>query len=121
MRKIFRLLITSASVITIASVMGFTTNVAVASDSVEEGKELAFDRKKGNCLACHAMKDGEMAGNIGPPLIAMKVRFPDKEVLKAQIYEPRTKNPNTIMPPFGTHSIISEEEIDKIVEYVLTL
>ncbi len=56
------------------------------SDSISEGKKLTFDRKKGNCLACHMIDDGELAGNNGPPLLAMKARFPDREVLFHQIY-----------------------------------
>jgi sulfur-oxidizing protein SoxX len=38
---------------------------AIAADSVvEKGKAVAVDRKKGNCLACHAMDDGTLPGNI---------------------------------------------------------
>jgi sulfur-oxidizing protein SoxX len=125
MHNKFSRLVTFASVIAIASVIGLTTNIAAAeekegSSSLEEGKALAFDRKKGNCLACHLIEGGDMAGNIGPPLIGMKDRF-KKEDLKAQITEPRTKNPDTFMPPFGTHSILTEEEIDKVVEFIMSL
>jgi sulfur-oxidizing protein SoxX len=88
---------------------------------VAQGQKLAFDRKKGNCLACHQIEGGRLAGNIGPPLVAMKARFPDKAKLRAQINEPRTMNPNTIMPPFGTHEILSQDEIDKVVEFIYTL
>ena len=48
------------------SVLGSLT-VANASD-IEQGKKVAFDRKKGNCLACHMIAGGELPGNIGPPL-----------------------------------------------------
>ena len=88
---------------------------------VEQGKLVAWDRKRGNCLACHAMADGTLPGNIGPPLVAMKARFPDKAVLRAQIWDATKKNPNSMMPPFGRHGILTEEEIDNIVEYVYTL
>lgn len=92
-----------------------------AADLVSQGKEIAFDRRKGNCLACHMIEDGSSPGDIGPPLVAMKARFPDKEKLRAQIYDPMTVNPNTRMPPFGKHRIISDSEIDAIVEYLYTL
>jgi sulfur-oxidizing protein SoxX len=92
-----------------------------AKTVVEKGKEVAFDRKKGNCLACHAMDDGSLPGNIGPPLVSMKLRFPDKDVLRAQIWDATVRNPNTIMPPFGRHNMLSEEEIDWITEYVYGL
>lgn len=92
-----------------------------AKTVVEKGKEVAFDRKKGNCLACHAMDDGSLPGNIGPPLVSMKLRFPDKDVLRAQIWDATVRNPNSIMPPFGRHQMLSEEEIDWITEYVYSL
>ena len=95
---------------------------AIAADSaVEKGKALSYDRKLGNCLACHAMDDGTLPGNIGPPLISMKLRFPDKAKLKAQIWDATASNPNSIMPPFGKHGMLSKEQIDQIVEYVYTL
>lgn len=99
------------------------TGAVVAADeaTIKEGKELAFNNKKGNCLACHMIPGGDLPGNIGPPLIAMKARFPDLEKLRAQIAEPRTMNPNTIMPPFGTHGILTDDEIDKVVAYIHTL
>jgi len=89
--------------------------------SVQQGKKLAFDRKKGNCLACHSIAGGSMAGNMGPPLVAMKARFPDKAKLRAQIWDSTKANPNTTMPPFGRHKILSEKDIDLITEYILTL
>lgn len=89
--------------------------------TVEQGKQIAENRKKGNCLACHVMGDGALPGNIGPPLVAMKARYPDKAKLRAQIWDATKRNPNTMMPPFGRHKILSEGEIDKVVEYVQTL
>jgi len=91
------------------------------ASAVEQGKQIAFNRKKGNCLACHQIEGGEMAGNIGPPLVAMKARFPDKSKLRAQIWDSTKMNPNSMMPPFGRHDILSEDEIDKVVEYIYTL
>lgn len=88
---------------------------------VDQGKKLAFDRKKGNCLACHAMGGGQAPGNIGPPLLAMKQRFPDKAKLRAQVYDATAINPHSRMPPFGKHQILSGDEIDKIAEYIHTL
>lgn len=98
---------------------------AVAAEAgksvIEQGKEIAFDRKKGNCLACHQIEGGSLPGNIGPPLIAMKARFPDKAKLRAQIWDATRNNPDSIMPPFGRHKILSEDEIDKVVEFIHSL
>lgn len=88
---------------------------------IEQGKEIAFDRRRGNCLACHAIPGGVSPGNIGPPLIVMNKRFPSKEKLREQIWDPSQNNPDTMMPPFGRHMIISEDEIDKIVEFIWSL
>ena len=92
-----------------------------AQSKIELGKALAFDRKKGNCLACHVMADGNLAGNIGPVLIAMRQRFPDKAVLRAQIWDSTVKNIGSVMPPFGRHHMLTDEEIDLITDYVHTL
>ncbi len=92
-----------------------------ASSVIEKGKAVSFDRKKGNCLACHATGDGTLPGNIGPPLVAMKARFPDKAKLRAQIWDATVANPNSIMIPFGRSRVLSEEEIDQVVEYIYTL
>ena len=51
----------------------------------------------------------------------MKLRYPDKRKLHDQIWDATAANPNTIMPPFGRHQILTEEEIDEVVEYVYTL
>ena len=36
-----------------------------AQTLVEQGKEIAFDRRKGNCMACHMMGEADLPGNIG--------------------------------------------------------
>lgn len=87
----------------------------------ELGKAIAFNSSKGNCLACHMIDDGDSPGNIGPILMSMQARFPDKAKLRAQIWDATAANPNSTMPPFGRHGILSEEEIDLVVEYLYTL
>jgi len=101
--------------------LGSTTASAATASEIAAGKELAFNRKKGNCLACHAIEGGSLPGNIGPPLIAMEARFPDVKVLRAQIWDATKNNPNTIMPPFGRHNMLSDAEIDKIVTFIHSL
>ncbi|MGB1110608.1 MAG: sulfur oxidation c-type cytochrome SoxX [Gammaproteobacteria bacterium] len=90
-------------------------------DMVEFGKQVAFDRKKGNCLGCHMIAGGQLPGNIGPPLIAMKARFPDKAKLRQQIADSTIANPASMMPPFGRHGVLTDKEIDAITEFVHTL
>ena len=93
----------------------------VFADSIKKGESLTFDRKKGNCLACHIIGDGELAGNAGPPLLAMKARFPNKKDIFDKIWDPTKNNQHTFMPPFGKHGILTKEEINLIVEYLYTL
>ena len=77
---------------------GQTAAGPVPESRVEVGKQLAMARNKGNCLACHAFDDGELPGNIGPPLIYMQQRFPDRAALFAQIWDATARNPETMMP-----------------------
>jgi len=87
---------------------------------VTQGYCLVIDRKKGNCMGCHLI-EGMSSGNIAPPMLSMKQRFPDKAKLREQISDATKVNPDSVMPPFGKHNILSADEIDKIVEYVWTL
>jgi sulfur-oxidizing protein SoxX len=123
MRKTARFISTAGALATLLGALSVAPQLAVAADAevIEQGKKLAFDRKKGNCLACHHIEGGDMAGNIGPALVAMKARFPDKAVMRAQIWDATVKNANTMMPPFGRHEILTEAEIDKVVEFIHSL
>jgi len=88
---------------------------------IAEGKILAFDKKKGNCLACHAMRGGKLPGNIGPPLINMGQRYPNPAFLRAQIEDATENNPNSIMPPYIKHKILTESELDKVIAFIYSL
>ena len=123
MRTFAGLTASALSAIVLAGSMVMLPAVAGAADAerIKQGKELAFDRKKGNCLACHMIDDGVSPGDLGPPLVAMKARFPERAVMRAQIDNPMTNNPNTAMPPFGKFKIISDDEINKIMDYLYTL
>ena len=96
-------------------------SAAAGSSLVEEGKAIAFDRKKGNCLACHMIEGGNLPGNIAPPLVAMKGRYPNKADLRKQIWDPTSSNPESSMPPFGKHEVLTKSELDKVVEFIWTL
>jgi L-cysteine S-thiosulfotransferase len=95
--------------------------MAADSDALARGKAIAFDRNKGNCLSCHMMDNGELPGNSAPPLLQMQARFPDRAVLRMQIWDATVRNPETVMPPYGRHRVLTEEEIDLVVDYVHSL
>jgi len=123
MRKTAKFATTAVSLAALFAGASMMPTAAGAADAgqVKYGKEVAFDRKKGNCLSCHMMDDGVSPGDLGPPLIAMQARFPDRAKLRAQIWDPQVANPGTRMPPFGKHQALSEKDIDAIVDYLYTL
>jgi sulfur-oxidizing protein SoxX len=87
----------------------------------EQGKILVFSRQKGNCLSCHKINNGELHGDLGPALLDLQARFEDKESLRAYIWDATLRKSETAMPPYGRHRILTDEEINKIVEYIWTL
>ena len=124
MRKLHQVAVATACAFSAIMLSG---SVLAAEDGAKKeptGKELAFDRKKGNCLACHAMPslpDVESAGLYGPPLIAMSARYPDKAKLRLQIWDATVANPSSTMIPFGKHGVLTEKEIDKVTDFVYGL
>lgn len=98
------------------------------ADAVTQGWCVAINRRKGNCLACHAVTTKRQwpsklppGGNIAPPLVAIKSRFPNKAALREQVWDPTKKNPHSVMPPFGKHKLLSEKEIDLVVEWLYSI
>jgi L-cysteine S-thiosulfotransferase len=97
---------------------GCANGVASSHDA---GRTLAHDWRKGNCLACHKIPNDAQAStsaDIGPPLRDVKARFPKRADLRDQLWDARGRNPETVMPPFGTAGILTEAEIDKIMDYL---
>jgi sulfur-oxidizing protein SoxX len=98
--------------------------LADQAEKILAGAQLAQDVAKGNCLACHTMPRDASAvtsASIGPPLVAIGMRFPDREQLRRRIWDAGLTNPDTVMPPFGRHQILTLEEIELIVDYLYTL
>jgi sulfur-oxidizing protein SoxX len=126
MSKTFRSLAVAAG--TLALVTGtllVTPAVSAAEEDaatrIAKGKAIAWGRTQGNCLACHMIEDGESPGNLGPPLIAMKARYPEREKLRAQIWDPTAVNPESAMVPFGKYQVLTEQEIEYLTDYVWSL
>jgi sulfur-oxidizing protein SoxX len=84
------------------------------------GETLAFDRGKGNCLTCHVIKGGDAPGNLGPELSGMKTRFPNRKELAAIIFDETKRNPLTVMPPFGRNLILTDQEIESVIDFLYT-
>ena len=89
--------------------------------SVAEGQAFAFDRGKGNCLACHTMAGGDVPSSVGPELADMKTRFPNRADLVAVVSNEQVRNPQTVMPPFLKNHLLTAAEIEKIVDFLTSL
>ena len=94
---------------------------AHAQSAAAEGQKLAFDRGKGNCLTCHVIKGGNLPGSIGPELIDIRSKYPNRADLVAIITDETLRNPLTVMPPFGRNRILTEKEIEAVVDFLQTL
>jgi len=101
--------------------IGAAASGPAAAQSAGEGQKLAFDRSKGNCLTCHVIKGGEYPGTIGPELTDIKSKYPNRDELVAILNDETKRNPLTVMPPFGRNRILTEKEINAIVDFLQTL
>ena len=98
-----------------------SVNAASAQSGAADGQKLAFDRGKGNCLTCHAIKGGDSPGTVGPALSDIKTKYPDRNDLLAIVNDETRRNPQTVMPPFGRNRILTEREINAVVDFLQTL
>jgi L-cysteine S-thiosulfotransferase len=96
------------------------TGSAWAQSGPSEGQKIAFDRGKGNCLTCHVIKGGDLPGTIGPRLEGLKGKY-DRAELIAIVSDETKRNPQTVMPPFGRNHILTEQEINAVVDFLQTL
>lgn len=101
-----------------------------------KGREWFAGRRLGNCLACH--ENSEMAeepfhGEVGPPLDGVAERWSEAE-LRGIVVNAKMMFEGTIMPSFyrtengarpleqfAEQSILSAEQVEDIVAYLLTL
>jgi len=102
----------------------------------ERGRVLAYERKKGNCLACHTLPipEEQFHGNIGPNLAGVGTRYSEGQ-LRLRLVDMKLINPATLMPGFYKNpdqlSRVSKEfqgktpltaqEIEDVVAYLGTL
>ena len=91
----------------------------------KKGAELVADRNRGgSCLACHVMGPAggaNLPGNVGPDLSEIGNAGREDEWLFNYVYDGRVYNPETVMPPWGTHGLFNEEEIRDVVAFLKTL
>jgi sulfur-oxidizing protein SoxX len=112
---------TLLQVLALALSIGAAASPASAQSGAAEGQKIAFDRGKGNCLTCHEIKGGDLPGTIGPALKDIKSKYPDRNDLVAILTDETKRNPQTVMPPFGRNRILTEQEINAVVDFLQTL
>jgi sulfur-oxidizing protein SoxX len=99
------------------------------------GRKVAINRKQGNCLACHKMPvpEEQFHGEISPNLAGVGSRYTEAE-LRMRLVDPKVLNPDTMMPSFYKtagftrvrknfrgKSILSAQQVEDVVAYLLTL
>ena len=103
-----------------AAALALSASLAQAQSGAADGQKIAFDRGKGNCLTCHVIKGGDLPGTIGPQLKDLKARYGRDELI-AIVTDETKRNPQTVMPPFGRNRILTEQEINAVVDFLQTL
>lgn len=93
--------------------------------SAENGAKLVADRNRGgSCLACHVMGPAggaNLPGNVAPDLSEIGNAGREDEWLFNYVYDGRVYNPETVMPPWGSHGLFTDDEIKDIVAFLKTL
>lgn len=90
----------------------------------KKGEQLAYDRSRGgSCLACHVMgpTTPSMPGAVGPDLSTYAQWGRDDQWIFNYIYDARSVNPQSVMPPWGRHKVFTVEEIKDMVAFMKTL
>jgi len=101
------------------------------------GREWFVGRTLGNCLACHANKetsDEQFHGEIGPPLDGVADRYDEaqlraivtnsKAVFGDQTLMPgfyRVSGMNRVADTFAGKTILSAQQVEDVVAYLMTL
>ena len=101
----------------------------------ERGRRIVLDRERGDCIICHAMPlpQRQFHGTLGPALDGVGSRYTAGE-FRLRLVDPKAINPHTVMPAYykveGLYrvldryqgqALLSAQEIEDIVAYLLTL
>lgn len=108
--------------IAVGMVIILTVSAVMAGDE-SNGRKLAISQPVGNCVACHVLPDVDLPGDVGPNLVESMKGYTEKDraTVKQWIWDATTFNPDTIMPPYGKNKLLTEKEIDDIVDYLYSL
>jgi sulfur-oxidizing protein SoxX len=82
------------------------------------GQALANERSKGNCVACHLLKGAEQPGSKGPDLTTYGTWGRSDAETYALVYDMRSRNPDTVMPPAGANQILTDQELRDVIAFL---
>ncbi|MEA2840608.1 MAG: L-cysteine S-thiosulfotransferase [Methylobacteriaceae bacterium] len=106
-----------------------------AKGDAARGRAIVANRQVGLCLLCHTgpFPQERFQGNLAPDLAGTGSRWSEGQ-LRLRIVDARRLNPNTIMPPyyrvdglnhvaapFRDRPILSAEEIEDVVAFLVSL
>jgi sulfur-oxidizing protein SoxX len=99
------------------------------------GRAIVANRQMGLCLLCHSgpFPEERFQGNLAPDLTAVGARFSEGQI-RQRIVDPTKINPQSIMPAYYRSeglarvapayrgkTVLTAEQIEDIVAYLLTL
>ncbi len=90
----------------------------------ERGRELFQDRSMGPCTSCHMVPEADVSapGSVGTDLRTVGNWAQSEEWLYQMVYDPRViYGEDTPMPSFGLSGLWSEQQIEDVVAYLMTL
>ena len=96
----------------------------ITGDAAKGAKLVADRTRGGSCLACHVMGPAggaNLPGNVGPDLSEIGNAGLSDEQLFNFIYDARVYNAETVMPPWGSHGVFTDQEINDMVAFLKTL
>jgi sulfur-oxidizing protein SoxA len=97
---------------------------AITGDAANGAKLVADRNRGGSCLACHVMGqagNADLPGNAAPDLSEIGNAGRTDEWLFNYIFDARVYNPETVMPPWGSHGVFNDQEINDMVAFLKTL
>jgi sulfur-oxidizing protein SoxX len=99
------------------------------------GREVAFNRERGNCIVCHVMSgaDARSHGNVGPSLEGVAGRLGEGQ-MRLRLIDSRRLNPASLMPSYyrvdgltrvarqyAGKPVLAAQEIEDVLAYLMTL
>ncbi len=107
---------------------------AVAGDA-ELGEKIFTDRDTGHCVLCHSVQTlaAPSQGNLGPALdnvgarlnaAELRLRLIDSTQINPDSAMPayyKSKGLNRVAPRYANHTVLSAQQIEDLVAYLLTL